>query len=415
MRRLLVFPLVFVSLVAVPRVARAEDPPGRPAPPVVLAEVVEQTVRYGRSFVGSVEPEKSGQVDGQIAGYVEDLLVEAGDRVKKDDIIARLRTTTLDIRIDAANAELTLRSKELLELQNGTREQELAQAVAGLREADADVESARWKLDAVRKLRRDEMISEEELRDAQKALAAAEARSAARQAVVDLLKAGPRAERIAQAEARVAIQQAMVARLEDEKDRHTVKAPYAGFVVKKHTEVGTWIAEGDAVVDLVALAHVDVVVPMLEDDLLHLRRGMPVNVRIDALPEKHVEGTIHRIVPAADARTRTAPVKIRVKNVIEDDRVRIKPGMFARVTLPVGEETKVLLVPKDAIVLGREQPLVYVFDKESASVRPVPVTLGVAVDAGIQVEGELEPGMQVVIRGNERLRPGMRVRPVAAR
>ena len=412
MQRLLLSSLLVLAL-ALPAVA--EDKPARPAPPVVLADVTEQMVRHGRSFVGTVEPERRGHVDGQIAGYVEELLVEAGDRVKAEAVIARLRTTTLDIRITAAKAEQTLREKELLELKNGTRRQELAQAVARIREAEADVDTARWKLEATRKLRRDELISEEELREAQKALAAAEARSAARKAFVDLLEAGPRVERIAQAEAKVAIQAAVVARLEDEKARHVVVAPYAGFVVEKYTEVGTWLGEGDPVIDLVALENVDVVVPMLEDDLLHLRRGMGVAVHIDALAEKVVEGTIHRIVPAADARTRTAPVKIRLKNTIEGNRVRIKPGMFARVTLPVGEEKKALVVPKDAIVLGRGQPIVYVFDEEGASVRPVPVTLGVAIDDGVEATGDLKAGMKVVIRGNERLRPGMRVRPVATR
>ncbi|MDF1701627.1 MAG: efflux RND transporter periplasmic adaptor subunit [Planctomycetota bacterium] len=390
----------------------AED---RPASPVVLAPVIEKDVRRGRSFVGSIEPERRGPVDVQAAGYIEELLVEEGDAVEQGAVLARLRTTTLEIRIRAAQAELTMLEQALLELKNGTRREEMAQAVARVAEARAEIETAQWNLEAVRKLRKDELISEEELREALRAVAAARARSQALDALVALLRAGPRVEKIAQADARVAVQAAEVARLQDEKERHTVKAPYAGFVVRKVAEAGAWLIQGDPVVEVVALGHVDVVVPMLESDLLHLRRGMPVHVTIDALPEKHVQGTIHRIVPVADARSRTAPVKVRIKNTVTGNRARIKPGMFARVTLPVGETRKSKLVPKDAIVLGGRSPMVYVFDAESKTVKPVPVQLGVALDDGIEVEGELAVGAQVVIRGNERLRPGAAVRPVPAR
>lgn len=415
MNRICSLPLLLAVLLLLPTPARAEDPPKRPAMPVVLADVVQKDVRRGRSFVGTVEPERRGEVDGQIAGYVETLLVEPGDRVTKDQELAKLRTTTLDIRLTAANAQVTLREKELLELKNGTRAEEIAQALARIQEAEADVETARWKLEATKKLRKDDMISEEELREAQKALSAAEARTDARKALMKLLRAGPRAERIAQAEARLAIQKAIVAQLEDEKARHTIKAPYAGYVVEKHLEPGVWLSEGEPVVSLVAVDVVDVVVPMLEDDLLHVKRGMEITVEIDALPERFVKGKVHRIVPVADARSRTAPVKIRLKNTIEDDRARIKPGMFARISLPVGEQAAAIVVPKDAIVLGGKTPIVFAFDDEAQSVRPVPVELGVAVDDGVVVTGALKPGMKVVIRGNERLRPGMRVRPVAAR
>lgn len=414
MSRVPPFALALAGILCLCGPVRAEDKPARPAVPVVLADVVAKEVRRGRSFVGSVEPERRGHVGSQIAGYVDKLLVEAGDPVEAGATIASLCTKTIDIRIAAAGAELTLRQKELLELKNGSRREEIAEAVARIDEAEAEVETARWKLEALQKLRKDELISEEELREAQKALAAAKARTEARRSLLKLLREGPRAERIAQAEARVAIQQAVIATLEDEKARHEIKAPYAGFVVTKNTELGTWIALGDPVVEVVGLQLVDVVIPMLEDDLIHVRRGMKVNVQIDALPEKFVDGVIHRIVPAADARSRTAPVKIRITNTIEDGRARIKPGMFARVTLPVGEAAQALVVPKDAIVLGRKTPIVYVFNEEDQGVRPVPVELGAAIDDGIVVEGELEGGMKVVIRGNERLRPGMRVRPVAA-
>jgi len=385
---------------------------GRPASPVVLADVVEREIKRGRSFIGTVEPSRTAEVDVEAAGYLETLLVDEGDAVEPGQVLARLRTDTLDIRIEAARAELRLRQAALAELKNGSRPQEIQQARARLSEAQADERTAKWKLGAVEKLRADKNISEEELRNARRDLATAVARREVLEAALSLVVAGPRKERIAQAEARVAVQVAEVAGLVDEKKRHVVTAPFKGFVVKRQTEVGAWLTTGEAVVDLVALDVVDVVVPVLEDAAVHLRRGMKVRVVIDGLPQPNVEGTIHRIVPVADRRSRTVPVKVRIQNVVQGNDVLIKAGMFARAQLAVGRPRKVLLAPKDAIVLGGRSPVVYVYDAKSQGARPVPVRLGVAVDDLIEVEGELKAGDRVVVRGNERIHPGMKLRPV---
>jgi multidrug efflux pump subunit AcrA (membrane-fusion protein) len=392
--------------------AGAEDPH---AAPVVLAKVVEQEVKQGASFVGTVEPRLRSEVDVRAAGYLKELLVEAGDPVKGGQVLARLDTDTLDIRLRAARAELTLRQEALRELQNGSRPEDVQQAEARLAEGRADLDAARWKLGAVQKLRREDKLSEEDLQEAQRAARAAEARLQGLQAALALMKAGPREEEIAQAQARVEAQQAAIAQLQDEEKRHTVVAPYDGFIVKKRTEVGAWLETGGAVVEMMALQKVDVVVPVLEDYVGFLREGMPVHLVIDALASPHVQGKIHRIVPMADARSRTAPVKIRIQNHIEGGAVRILPGMFARVTLPVGDPHKARVAPKDAVVLGGPSPIVYVYDPSTSQVHPVPVRLGVAVGEGIEVDGDVPAGAQVVVRGNERLRQGMKVRQVTGR
>ncbi|MDJ0523256.1 MAG: efflux RND transporter periplasmic adaptor subunit [Planctomycetota bacterium] len=418
MRTWLMVPALTASLLAMvllagaaPALARGG---GMPPSPVVLGEIVEKEVKQSRSFVGTVEPVRTGHVDVQASGFVETLTVEVGDHVDFDDTIATLRTKTLDIRIEAAQAELELRKKALLELENGSRPEDKERARARLREAKADEQTAEWKLQAVEKLRKDKRASEEELRDAQRAVATALARRQALESALALVEAGPRAERIAQAKASVAVQQAEVDRLDDEKKRHTIKAPFTGYVVTKNTEVGSWVDTGEPVVQLVALDEVDVVVPVLEDAVSHLKRGMKVNVAIDALPEPYITGEIFRIVPVADRRTRTVPVKVRVKNVIKDKQPLIKAGMFARCWLAVGKPRKTLLVPKDAIVLGGRSPVVFVFDgKDTAA--PVPVELGVAVDDLIEVVGPLKAGAQVVTKGNERIFPGTKVRPIGQR
>ena len=89
----------------------------------------------------------------------------------------------------------------------------------------------------------------------------------------------------------------------------------------------------------------------------------------------------------------------------------IEPGMFARVTLPVGRTGAVTMVPKDAVVLGQDKPSVWVISEnvgvpnQITAVR-LPVELGVSYGDLIEVHGPLKPGQLVVTEGNERIYPG---------
>ncbi len=74
------------------------------------------------------------------------------------------------------------------------------------------------------------------------------------------------------------------------------------------------------------------------------------------LPDRVFTGRVALIIPEADARARTFPVKVRVENPPEDNGPLLKAGMYARVTLPTGPTQNALLVPKDALVLGGPQP-----------------------------------------------------------
>ena len=228
------------------------------------------------------------------------------------------------------------------------------------------------------------------------------------------MEAGPRAERVAQAKARLQVQEAEVRRLTDDLERHTIRAPFTGFVTSEHTEVGQWLGKGAPVAEVAALDEVDVTIPVLEDYVGGLQLGTPVAVTIDALPGRSFQGALSAIVPRADTRGRTFPVRIRVLNHAVAGSVLIKAGMFARVRLDVGEKQKALLVPKDAVVVGMgPQPLLFVVDPEKSVAMPLPVQLGIAVDDLVQVTGPVAAGMPVVVRGNERIIPNPQGSPVA--
>ena len=394
--------------IAFATLVRAEDQPAH----VVVTPVIQKTVPSGRSFVGTVMPVRVSLIGSAASGRVEEFLVNEGDRVKKGQVLARLRTKLIDAELAAARATLQMRQAELDELRNGARPEEIAQAKARLTLAEELHKFRRAQLQ--RMIAAGRSASAEQLEEAASLAAQSAAARLEAEAALKLLELGPRQERIKQAQARVDAQKEEVARLVEQRLRHTVAAPFDGYVVAERTEIGQWLAQGDPVVEIIELDSVEVAVDVPEDSITNLRKGDSARVHLSALPERTFSGTIAAVVPRANTRSHTFTVKVRVANERDGDEVLIKAGMFARVTLQVGSTEQAILVPKDALVLGGPTPLVYTVERTAGTTnrgvaRSVPVQLGVADGQLIQVIGNLRPGQLVVTQGNERLRPNQTV------
>ena len=136
------------------------------------------------------------------------------------------------------------------------------------------------------------------------------------------------------------------------------------------------------------------------DARARLKQGDTARFTVDALGGAEFEGTVAEILPVADPESRTLPVRLRVEN----PQRRLLPGMFARATVAVQDDSW-LVVPKDAISLARGQTFVVVADNGVA--RSVPVRLGAGDETSQAVAGEgLKEGDLVITRGNEGLMNG---------
>jgi len=392
-----------------------------PAVPVEVAPVVQRTLSTGETFVGTVMPLRSSTVGSPVEGRVMQLLVDEGDAVEYRAPLVELRTRQLVIRLDAAKAQSTLHRQELAELEDKLP-QEVEQARARMMGAKALADFAASQLERAKSLYARKALSQDQLQEKESESVAArekylESVAAWRQCV----KTSP--ARIEQAKAQLGVQKEEVARLEDEIAEHTITAPFDGYVTKEHTEVGQWIAKGGPVVDVVEVSQVDIEVPVLEEYISRVKVGDKTRVTFGALPGKAFDAVVALIVQQADVRSRSFPVKVRLKNVTGPGGVLFKPGMFARVTLAVGEHADALMVPKDAVVLEIASPVVYVVVPAPGNpgtpgppadgvARRVPVRLGSSVEDLIEVRGPLKRGEKVVVEGNERLHPGMAVKIV---
>lgn len=345
---------ILVAFLAAPAPAQQGSPKPQqpPATLVVTAPVQEGTIRPSVSLVGSVRPRAESLVAAEVGGIVREMGARRGRAVQRGDVLAVLRDAELEEELASAQAEVRLAEAELEKAKaDRARAEELVTKQVAPQE----------QLDAAR---RDAQVWEQRL---------AKARSAVRL-------------------------------LEDRVGRQTVRAPFDGVVVEEHAEVGEWIAKGGAVAQVADQDPVLVRVPVPEQYVVEVVAGQAVPVTVDALGGREFRGTVNAVIPSGDAQARTFPVEVEVKN----PQGQIRPGMTARVLFRVGEPRPEQLVPKDALVPRGGRTLLYAVVDGAAQEVAVEV-VGFQGDRAA-VRGALPPGAPVVVRGNERLRPGQAVR-----
>jgi RND family efflux transporter MFP subunit len=343
-------PLVLVGAMSLSLagVSRAQPPPAR----VGYTEAREHTVRQTVELPGTVEARTSSLVASEVDGLVAALRAREGQGVRKGQVLVRLRTADLELRLQAAEA--------------GRREAE-----ARLEQAGADLERNRGLFD---------------------------------QGILSASQFGAsRSERDAW-QGRADQLAAEIARLRLDLERSSVRAPFTGVVVSEQCEVGEWIGQGDPVMELASLHDLEVRVEVPERHYSQLRLGAEATVRFEALPDHEVQGEISAIIPRANVQSRTFPLKVRIQN--KDGAIGV--GMLARVGLAAGDPYRATVVPKDAVIIRGRDRMVYRI-KEDDTVEAVPVETGTGVGSWVEIREGLSPGARVVTRGNERLRPGQSV------
>ena len=330
----------------------AEPPQGRPLSPVRVATVVMQEVQRSVSLVGTVEPWRRSVVASEIAGLVQAFPVEEGTAVTHGQVLARLRTNTLDIQLHSVEASH--------------------------QEARTRYHQARKDLQRVKVLFEKELVTQKEFDDA------VTEESALRQRLIQL--------------------EAEIQQVRDQLNKSRIVAPFDGWITEEFTEVGQWVSSGGQVVEVVDLSRVQVKVPLPERYVKDIHVNDPVIAGFDGLPDIQAQGRVFSVVAQADRAARTFPINIEIPN----PGLAIKSGMVSRVTLQVGASYDALVIPKDALVLRGGREFVYLVN--DGQVSQIPVTPVLHLDEVVQVTGDIQVGMTVVVEGNERLRPGQPVR-----
>ena len=324
---------------------------GQQATPVKYTEAVNMPVEQTVQLPGYMEAPNVSVLASEISGLVTELKVREGDRVTTGQPLVTLRTTPLELSLQAAQARL--------------------------KEAQARRKLAETSLERFRGLMERNAISRHELDEARYEFDAWQGR-------IDTLRAE-------------------IAGIQYDIERSAIRAPFNGVVVARHTEVGQWSGVGNRVLEVLSTDTQEVHVDVPEKYFNGLKSGVNVNVTFDSIPGREFTAYIRAIIPRADPRARTFPVKLRLR----EPSAEIGAGMIARAAFPLGESVPGTLVPKDAIVRLGGNTMVFLIDRGSAV--PAPVTVSGAMGVWSVVNGAVAPGDKVITRGNERLQPGQPV------
>jgi RND family efflux transporter MFP subunit len=183
-----------------------------------------------------------------------------------------------------------------------------------------------------------------------------------------------------------------------------VKADFSGVISAKNYENGE-LYSGAPILILTQINTLKALVNIPETYYPLLKEGKKVRLNSDIYPEQEFVATIETVYPTIDATSHTFQVKLKISNTKET----LRPGMFARVTLEMGEINS-LLVPYQAVLKLQGSNERYVFINDNGIAKRVVVTLGQRFDDKTEIiSDEIKEGDQIVITGQSRLIVGSKL------
>jgi len=194
--------------------------------------------------------------------------------------------------------------------------------------------------------------------------------------------------------------------------RKTLRAPFDGVTGIRQVNLGQYLKEGDMVVTLQAFDPIYVNFSLPQQDLSKLVVGDPVSLRVDAFGDQHFDGTITAINSLVDQATRN----IQVQATLANHNWRLRPGMFAKVSVIMTERQNVVAIPATAIHYAPYGDSIFIVSqmkdpqgKEYKGVKEQFIKLGQSRGDMIAVVSGLKPGDEVVTSGVFRLKSGAHV------
>jgi multidrug efflux pump subunit AcrA (membrane-fusion protein) len=380
---------------------------GGPPAPVTTAMVEEGSIRQRVPLTATVEPLHRTVLALESEGVVDELFVDVGDYVTTGTVLLRLRQLPLELSLLRAQAYAARQRARWDELRAGIRAEDVAIRKATLDEKELNLTIAERDLKRFELLLATGSASQSDFDQRKERYTVALAERDAARAAFERDAAGYRPEEIAAAEADYRVAEAEAKLAADRLERSTLRAPFAGTITARHIGPGAWVAAGAAVLDLDYIDEVKLVMNVPEIYFDNVRLGQVLNTTLEAIPQEIFRAKVFQRVYRADGRTRALPVALRLDN----PGLSLAPGMLARVQFDsiTNDGEKSLLVPKDALVPAGPNPIVYRVgrdDKGAPIAERVEVTTGRFFGQAVEVFGNLRPRDQVVVRGNERLRPG---------
>jgi HlyD family secretion protein len=321
--------------------------------PVRTAVVEQSDIRSMVSTNGKIEPVNNFEAHAPVPTSVRRVFVKEGDSVKQGQLLVVLDDA--DARAQAARAQTQLRAAkaELGATERGGNQEEVLDLEAQLVKAGTDRDSAQRNLDALRKLEQQGAASAGEVREAENALARADAQ------LTFLRK--KQTKRYSNAElARVAAQgteaQASYDAAQDVLAKSNVRAPFNGIVYSLPAKQGGFVAAGDLLLQVADLRNVMVRAFVDEPDVARLAPGDPIEITWDAVPGRVWRAAVTSI--PSTVKLHGSRNVGETTSIVDNKDLKLLPNINVGVTIVAAQHDHVLVVPREAVRMDDSKPYV---------------------------------------------------------
>lgn len=310
----------------------AASAPAAPTPKVAAAD--GKIVLESRGYL---IPAHQILVSPKVQGMVVKLNLEEGRRVQKGEMLAEIESIEFERDYERALALYELSKARLLEMENGSRPEEISQAEATLAQAQEELVDIDRIYQRNRELWKTRSVTEAELQASEAKHLATLQRVEQLKYALQLLRKGPREERIVAARAESRQYEAEMLKAKWRLGNCKIVAPITGTILKKNAEEGNIVNPlafngSFSLCELADLSDLEVDLAIQERDVSKIFVGQLCRVRCEAYPKRVYEGYVSRLMPIADRAKGAVPVRVKVRVPAEEEGVYLKPEMGANVT-----------------------------------------------------------------------------------
>jgi RND family efflux transporter MFP subunit len=177
-----------------------------------------------------------------------------------------------------------------------------------------------------------------------------------------------------------------------------ITAPFDGIVSDRSVTEGANVTTTTQLLSLIS-KDLEIALSVDEASVARFQENAPATFTVSAFPGEVFKGIVTSVFPTGDTRSRTFTVKVKP----DDPAGRLRPGMFAQLTVELARHENVLTVPKDAVVLRNDKPVVFVVEGGNTAAQRS-LTTGLSDDKHTEVSSGVQDGDTVVVTGQATLR-----------
>ena len=395
-------PLLLSLACSRPQSVRAAKPSDLPT--VAVAKVTAENLTHGLVLTAEFKPFQEVDLMAKVAGYVKEIRVDVGDRVKQGQLLAILEIPEQANDLARAKAAVDLAGAEVARARDELKRTESAHEITHLSFTRLSEVAAK----------RPGLVAQQEIDDAHSKDLVSESQIAAARSSLSA------------SQQQVAVNQAELAKVRTLIDYARVTAPFTGVITKRYADTGSMIQAGTAsqtqAMPLVRLSQnslLRLILPVPESAVPGIHIGQQVDVRVRTL-DRSFPGRVARFADKLQLTTRTMDTEVDVPN----SNLLLIPGMYAEVNLTLDRKQNVLAIPVMAVDIdsadnadestsdskaGKSATVMVITPGNQIEIRKV--LIGMETANRIEIRSGLREGDMVVIGNRGSLQPGERVRP----